>query len=454
MSINRASATGNYRVNRWTIRGAAAAALLLAATPGAVHAQTVAPADAAAARFYAARQNGPMWFRPGSNGEAAAQLATILRRAQLDGLANGPELASQVEAALVQARTGDKAKMAAAERLISAAWVLYVQKVSAPTKGMIFGDQPPRIPNPDRILYEAANAPSLPQHVQAVSNVNPIYAQLRATAYRQAQTVGQSPDPRLLANMERARSIPATGRFVLVDAASQRLWMYENGLPVDSMKVVVGTIETPTPMIASMIHYATLNPYWNVPDALIRKTVAPNAIKKGLPYLKTQGYEVLSDWGANATVIPASEIDWKAVAAGQKTVRVRQLPGSDNAMGKVKFTFPNAENIYLHDTPSKELFAKSPRTFSNGCIRLEDAERFGRWLMLGQDPVASSTEPEQFVKLPQGVPVYVTYLTAHPNGSELTFADDVYGRDRDAAARVASLGAQPAEGAEPRKAAP
>ena len=238
-------------------------------------------------------------------------------------------------------------------------------------------------------------------------------------------------DPRLLANMERARSIPANGRFVLVDAASQRLWMYENGQPVDSMKVVVGTIETPTPMIASMIHYATLNPYWNVPEALIRKTVAANAVKKGLPYLKAHGYQVLSDWGPNATVIPASEIDWKAVAAGRKTVRVRQLPGSDNAMGKVKFTFPNAENIYLHDTPSKELFAKSPRTFSNGCIRLEDANRFARWL-LGEDPVATSPDPEQFVKLPQGVPVYVTYLTALPSEGQIIFADDVYGRDNQA----------------------
>jgi L,D-transpeptidase YcbB len=439
-------------VIRWTFKGAAVAALLLTATPGAVHAQTAAAE--AAARFYAARQNGPMWFRPGSNGEAAAQLAGILRRAQLDGLANGPELASQVEAALVQARTGDKVKVAAAERLISAAWVLYVQKLSEPTDGMIFGYQPPRMPNPDRILHEAANAPSLPQHVQAVSNVNPIYAQLREAAYRQAQSSGQLTDPRLLANMERARSIPATGRFVLVDAASQRLWMYEDGQPVDSMKVVVGTIETPTPMIASMIHYATLNPYWNVPDALIRKTIAPNVVKKGLTYLKAQGYEVLSDWGASATVIPASEIDWKAVAAGQKSIRVRQLPGSDNAMGTVKFTFPNAENIYLHDTPSKELFAKSPRTFSNGCVRLEDADRFGRWLMLGQAPVASSAEPEQFVKLPQGVPVYITYLTAQPNGRDLAYAEDVYGRDRDAAARVASLGLQPAESAEGGNAAP
>jgi len=446
---------GENGVRQWALRCAAGAVLMFSAISGAAVAQASAqPADAAVARFYAARQNAPLWFRPGSNGEAAAELASILRRAKLDGLSNGPELAGQVEAALVQARSGDKTRIAAAERLISAAWVRYVQKVSAPTEGMIFGYQPAQVPNPDRILHEAANAPSLPQHVQAVSNVNPIYAQLREAAYRQAQTAGDVADPRLLANMERARSIPAGGRFVLVDAANQRLWMYENGQPVDSMKVVVGTIETPTPMIASMIHYATLNPYWNVPEALIRKTVAANAVKKGLPYLKAHGYQVLSDWGPNPTVIPASEIDWKAVAAGEKSVRVRQLPGSDNAMGKVKFTFPNAENIYLHDTPSKELFDKSPRTFSNGCIRLEDASRFGRWL-LGEDPVATSPDPEQFVKLPQGVPVYVTYLTALPSEGQILFADDVYGRD-NTTSRVAYQGASPtsADGVEVLKAAP
>jgi murein L,D-transpeptidase YcbB/YkuD len=436
--------------------------MLIGAIPGVAAAQpstrpaaqpAAQPADAAVARFYAARQNGPLWFRAGSNGEAAALLAGILRRGQLDGLADGPELAGQVEAAITQARSGDKARIAAAERLISSVWVRYVQRLNAPTAGMIYGYQPPRAPNPDRILHEAANAPSLAQHVQAVASVNPIYSQLRDMANRQAQS-GGIPDPRLLANMERARAIPAEGRFVLVDAANQRLWMYEDGRPVDSMKVVVGTIETPTPMIVSMIHYATLNPYWNVPEALIRKTVAANAVKKGLPYLEAHGYQVLSDWGPNPTIIPASEIDWKAVAAGQKTVRVRQLPGSDNAMGKVKFTFPNAENIYLHDTPSKELFDKSPRTFSNGCIRLEDANRFARWL-LGADPVATSPGPEQFVKLPQGVPVYVTYLTALPSEGQVVFADDVYGRDSQAS-RIAFQGASPtpADGAEVSAAAP
>ncbi len=438
-----------------SFRSIALAALLLGSLSGVAAAQpSTNPVDAAVARFYGARQNGPLWFRPGSGGEAAVQLARILRRADLDGLTTGPQLASKVEDAIVQARSGDKVKIAAAERLLSAAWVFYVQKLSAPTAGMIFGYQPARLPNPDRILYEAAAAPSLSQHLQSVSGVNPIYAQLREAAYREARTGGVGPDPRLLANMERARSIPAKGRFVLVDAASQRLWMYENGQPVDSMKVVVGTLETPTPMIASMIHYATLNPYWNVPESLIRKTVAANAVKKGLPYLKAHGYQVLSDWGPNPTVIPASEIDWKAVAAGEKTVRVRQLPGSDNAMGKVKFTFPNAENIYLHDTPSKELFDKSPRTFSNGCIRLEDADRFGRWL-LGEEPVATSSEPEQFVKLPQGVPVYVTYLTALPSEGRILFADDIYGRD-NIASRIAFHGAPPpsANGTDVLKAAP
>ena len=450
---------GNNGVRQRAFKRVAIAALLTGAIPGVAAAQPSAqtsaqPAEAAVARFYGARQNGPLWFRPASNGEAAALLAGILRRAQLDGLANGPELASQVEAAITQARNGDKPRIAAAERLISSVWVRYVQKLSAPTPGMIYGYQPPRVPNPDRILHEAANAPSLPQHVQAVASVNPIYAQLRDMAFRQAQSDGGSPDPRLLANMERARAIPAEGRFVLVDVANQRLWMYEDGRPVDSMKVVVGTIETPTPMIASTIHYATLNPYWNVPEALIRKTVAANAVRKGPAYLKAHGYQVLSDWGPNPTIIPASEINWKAVAAGQKTVRVRQLPGSDNAMGKVKFTFPNAENIYLHDTPSKELFDKSPRTFSNGCIRLEDANRFARWL-LGEDPVANSSDPEQFVKLPQGVPVYVTYLTALPSEGQIVFADDVYGRD-NIASRVAFQGASPtpADGVEVPAAAP
>ena len=222
--------------------------------------------------------------------------------------------------------------------------------------------------------------------------------------------------------------------------------MYENGQPVDSMKVVVGTPETPTPMIGSVIHYLTLNPYWNVPPNLIRKTVAPAALKQGAAYLKPRGYEVMSDWTTDATVIPASEVDWKALASGEKQMRIRQLPGPGNSMGKMKVPFPSGVDIYLHDTPAREHFAKSVRQLSNGCIRLEDARRFGRWLM-GSDPAARGTDPEQFVQIPRGVPIYLTYLTAQPEGGKLTYLNDIYGWDTQPERQAAAAQYTPPAGA-------
>ncbi len=135
--------------------------------------------------------------------------------------------------------------------------------------------------------------------------------------------------------------------------------------------------------------------------------------------------------------IPSDQIDWKAVAAGQKTIRVRQLPGPQNSMGKLKFSFANGEDIYLHDTPSKALFAKARRDLSNGCVRLEDAQRFGRWL-LGREPVAPSAEPEQFVQLPKGIPIYLTYLTAQPVDGKIVYTTDIYGRDTHGSAQASA----------------
>ena len=139
-------------------------------------------------------------------------------------------------------------------------------------------------------------------------------------------------------------------------------------------------------------------------------------IEQGEAYLKKSGYEVVSDWNGTQ-VLPASSVDWKAVAAGTVHIKIRQLPGPTNSMGKMKFNFANPEGIYLHDTPNKALFAQSNRALSNGCIRLEDAKRLGRWL-LGREPVAPTAAAEQHVSLPQGVPVYVTYLTAQPHIGE------------------------------------
>ena len=214
---------------------------------------------------------------------------------------------------------------------------------------------------------------------------------------------------------------PAQGRYVLVDAAAQRLYMVENGEVRDTMKVVVGKPGSSTPTIASQIYTATLNPYWNVPVDLSQKLIAPRVLKDGLTYLKEHRYEVVSDFEPGGYVVPAESVDWQAVADGRTTVYVRQLPGGGNAMGEVKFGFPNDKGIYLHDTPDKQLFEADMRTFSNGCVRLEDAHRLGRWLA-GGELVASSDAPEQRVMLPRPVPLFITYLNGEQPSSQVASA--------------------------------
>lgn len=200
----------------------------------------------------------------------------------------------------------------------------------------------------------------------------------------------------------------AGGRMVLVDAASARLYMIENGVVRDSMRVIVGKPASATPVMRSTLHYATLNPYWNVPTDLARDLIAPKVLAEGISYLADRGYEVVSAFASGARTLDPASVDWHAVADGRATVRVRQRPGPANSMGRVKFGFANDDGIFLHDTPRKELFAQDQRNISNGCVRLEDADRLARWL-LGTEPPAAS-QPEQHVALPRGVPLIITYL--------------------------------------------
>ena len=186
-----------------------------------------------------------------------------------------------------------------AERVLSSAWVQYVQAIKKPTTGMIYAYPvlQPQGSRPDEILLTAAAAPSLPAYLASTSDVNSIYKQLRDTAWAEAQASGNmTPDPRLLANLDRVRSLPAKGRFLLVDSGSSMLTLYQDGQPVDSMKVITGTSELPTPLIASYMYYITYNPYWHAPDHLVRKTIAPNLLRGGMTYLKSHGYHVIEDW--------------------------------------------------------------------------------------------------------------------------------------------------------------
>ncbi len=202
--------------------------------------------------------------------------------------------------------------------------------------------------------------------------------------------------------------IPLRGRYVLVDAASARLYMIEDGHVRDSMRVIVGKPETPTPELKSVLHYETLNPYWHVTPEMAKTIIAPRVLKDGNAYLNQQGYEILTGWGPDAHMLSPDSIDWKAVAAGNAQVYVRQRPGPANSLGHYKFDIPDSDGIYLHDTPKKELFAQDQRNLSHGCVRLEDAQRLARWL-LGKDPPAPAA-PEENVLIPQPVPIKISYL--------------------------------------------
>ena len=386
-------------------------------------------------RFYSARKDASLWM---ANREAQVALIQLLREAPIDGFANGPSLAVQIEAAVTAAQTGNAAAATAADRMMSQALIDYAQSLYQPIPGMTYGDNwvRPRPATGETILAQAARAPLLADHVRSIWNLNPVYAGLRQAALAEAALPDGGQSALLARNLVRARFKPPSNRFVLVDIVSARLWMYENGVPVDSMKVVVGKNEIEkrggsdlrTPMIASVMYYTIFNPYWHMPDHLV-PNMAKAVVAMGPKALAGNKYEVVDSWSSNSVVLDPTTVDWKAVVAGTARVKLRQKPTGANSMGKMKFPFENGLGIYLHDTPHKEYFAKADRTLSNGCVRLEDAVRFGSWLMT-RPARPDSTNAELTVAFPQGVPVYMTYLTARPDAGKIAYAKDVYGWDK------------------------
>jgi L,D-transpeptidase YcbB len=251
----------------------------------------------------------------------------------------------------------------------------------------------------------------------------------------------------IILNMERARRLPTSSdkqRYILVDAGAAKLYMYENGKVVDSMNVIVGNAETQTPMMAAELRYLQVNPYWNVPPDLAQNLIAKRVVEQGLSYLEERDYQVLSDWTDEATLVDPATVDWGAVAAGRAEIRLRRGPGPWNSMGDMKFMIPNAFGIYLHDVPEPEkpMFASDNRWISNGCIRLEDADRLQKWVF-GKVPKPSG-EPDERVNVPDPVPVYITYFTAAPTKDGVAFRPDRYDRDEKLLARVRLDGAQTA----------
>ena len=410
------------------------AALLIAPWPAAaasleVAAPALSPmlsADAALDRFYGATR-APLWLQGSSLTPAGRLILERLRTASHEGYAGAPALVARIDAALA----APMAKPTDTDRLLSKGYVGLVGALQGATPGVQYfhAETRPAGELPDRTLFLAGKAPDLALHVTTALRKSRFYEDLRAAMLADAAANNGQVDPRLAANLQRARLLPATGRYVFVNSASAQMMLVDNGTVLDQMRVVVGTAQTPTVPMASKIYFATLNPYWNVAEDLVRKIVAPRVVSQGLGYLKKSNYEAVDKYGEGATIIPASSIDWKAVLAGTELVKMRQKPGKTNSMGMMKVPFANDYGIFLHDTFNKPQFALAGRASSNGCIRLEDAPRFARWLFGDNPPVASGAMPDESARLPTPVSLYVAYLTAEPTGLGVKYAKDVYSLD-------------------------
>src|SRR5688500_9419809 len=188
-------------------------------------------ADGAVASFYAHRNGGALWLREGPDSTAARELTGVLQGAALDGMASGPALAAQANALLSRARAGDPAALRNAERLLSTAWVLYVQTLQRPPAGMTIADgwAAPRQQPGQQILLRAALATPLAANDRSTSAVSRIYARLRQAA----RASGSGAAPRVIVSLARVRAMPFQSRYIMVDAGSAKLWMVENGQVVD-----------------------------------------------------------------------------------------------------------------------------------------------------------------------------------------------------------------------------
>ncbi len=235
-------------------------------------------------------------------------------------------------------------------------------------------------------------------------------------------------------NMERCRWIPSVpqGTYVLVNIPEYKLHIFNNGAEEWNMNVVVGKASTGTAIFNDELEYIVFSPYWIPPPSILNNEILP-ALKKDAGYLNKENMEAFDT--KTGKVIDVSKVDWKKYT--KMPFSIRQRPGDNNALGHVKFLFPNQYSIYLHDTPSRNLFSRSQRNFSHGCIRLQEPRRFAEYLLRNDSTFTPQKidslytgGKETFVRLQEKLPVYIVYFTAWVDvNGEINFRRDIYGHD-------------------------
>jgi murein L,D-transpeptidase YcbB/YkuD len=242
----------------------------------------------------------------------------------------------------------------------------------------------------------------------------------------------------VVVNLERWRWMPDDlgERHLFVNIPHFHLMARENGKVVSDIRVVVGKTGHETPIFSGTLETVVFSPYWNIPESIVDGETVP-ALLKDSDYLARNRIEILRVSDGGAAPVNPSSVKWDDPEA-LTDLAFRQLPGAGNALGHVKFLFPNAHNVYLHDTPADALFERAGRSFSHGCVRVEEPETLAKYVLRGDSAwsepailAAMNAGVEQHVKLQAGIPVHLVYFTVWVDDQKgAHYQPDVYGYDR------------------------
>ena len=229
----------------------------------------------------------------------------------------------------------------------------------------------------------------------------------------------------------------ASKRHVIINIPDFQLYFEEDGKLIQTMRVITGKPRHPTPIFSDTVEMIVLNPYWNIPKSIIQKEMIPKLMRNPNAMAR-KGIEIRAGWGRDAKKVSGGSVNWSKYRYS-KTVpyRFAQIPGYKNALGKVKFLFPNKFSVYMHDTPTKHLFKKDKRAFSHGCIRLHKPRELLRTFSTFNDNIDFDKSQKilkgkknSYLKLQKKVPIDVVYLTAWVDyDGKLQFRNDVYKYD-------------------------
>jgi len=243
----------------------------------------------------------------------------------------------------------------------------------------------------------------------------------------------------ILLNLDRIKWLKPrhSKRHIIINIPDFMLYFEEDGELKERIRTIVGKPKNPTPIFSNRVKFIVLNPYWNIPKSIIQKEMIPKLLKD-VSAMEKQQIEIYTGWGKNAKKIPANLVDWSQYRYSKSMpFRFAQVPGVKNALGKLKFLFPNKYAVYMHDTPTKSLFLQHKRAFSHGCIRLQKPREllkifstFNENVDFEKSQQVLKGKKNTSITLQNSVPIDVVYLTSWVDyDGKLQFREDIYGYD-------------------------